>query len=94
MRGEYMASKLRSEGGLAWSVVCTSGRKPLAGRSPALQDTGGLWKPFELAFTIPPDCGAVASMQLEPAAQYESTTGMKGRISFDAFSLSPGPNSS
>ena len=52
------------------------------------------WKPFELAFTIPPDCGAMASMQLQPAAQYEASTGMKGRISFDAFSLSPSPNSS
>ena len=94
MRGEYMASKLRSEAGLAWAVVCTSGHKPVAGRSAPLQDTGGLWKPFELAFTIPPDCGAMASMQLQPAAQYEASTGLKGRISFDAFSLSPTPNSS
>jgi hypothetical protein len=92
LRGEYMASKLRSESGLQWSVVCTSGRKALLARSRALQDTGGVWKPFEVEFTVPPDCGAVASFQLEPVAQYEVTAGLKGRVAFDAFSLARAPN--
>lgn len=93
LRGEYMASKLRSEGGLAWSVLCPSGRKALAGKSQPLRDTGGIWKPLELEFTVPPDCGPVASLQLEPAAQYEGTTGMKGTVAFDAFSLVRSANS-
>lgn len=93
LRGEYMASKLRSEGGLAWAVVCTSARKALAGRSQPLRDTGGVWKPMELEFSIPADCGPVASLQLEPAAQYEAATGIKGRVAFDAFSLSRSTNS-
>lgn len=87
LHGEYAASKLRSEEGLAWSVQCTAGRKPVAGRSAGLHDTGGVWKPFEFEFTVPADCGAVASLQLDPVAAYESTTGLRGGISFDAFSL-------
>lgn len=92
LRGEYMASKLRSESGLAWAVACTSGRKAVLARSRPLQDTGGVWKPFELDFAVPPDCGAVASLQLEPAAHFEATTGMKGRVAFDAFSLARSAN--
>jgi hypothetical protein len=87
MRGEYMAPKLRSEEGLAWSVQCTAGRKAVLGRSQGLRETGGVWKPFEFEFTVPPDCGAVASLQLDPAAAFEATTGLKGTVSFDAFSL-------
>lgn len=87
LRGEYMASKLRSEAGLTWSVVCTSGRKAVLVRSQPIQDTGGVWKPLEADFTVPPDCGVVASLQLEPAAQFEGTTGIKGRVAFDGFSL-------
>ena len=86
LRGEYMVAKLRSEEGLAWSVLCTAARKS-AGRSPALKDTGGVWRPLEFEFTIPADCGAVVSLQLEPAGAYEAATGIKGRAAFDAFSL-------
>jgi hypothetical protein len=92
LRGEYMASKLRSESGLTWSVVCTSGRKAVLVRSQAIQDTGGVWKTLEAEFTVPPDCGVVASLQLEPAAQFEGTTGMKGRVAFDGFSLARSVN--
>ncbi len=92
LRGEYMASKLRSESGLTWSVLCTSGRKAVLARSRPLQDTGGVWKSFEVDFSVPPDCGAVASLQLEPAAQYEVTAGIKGRVAFDAFSLARSTN--
>ena len=87
LHGEYAASRLRTEEGLAWAVQCTGGRKPVAGRSPALRDTGGVWKPMEFEFTVPADCGPVASLQLDPVAAYESTTGIRGGISFDAFSL-------
>jgi hypothetical protein len=87
LRGEYMASKLRTEEGLAWTVQCTAGRKTVAGRTQPLKDTGGVWKPLTLEFVVPPDCGVVASVQLEPAAQYEAAAGMRGHVAFDAFSL-------
>jgi hypothetical protein len=87
IRGEYMATKLRSETGLAWTVQCTAGRKVVAGKSAGLRDTGGVWKPVDFEFTVPGDCGAVASLQLDPAAAYEATTGLKGHMAFDAFSL-------
>ena len=87
LQGDYMASKLRSDQGLVWSVVCTAGSKAVAGRSAALQDTGGVWRRVEVQFTIPPDCGPVASVQLEPAAAYEAGTGMRGELALDAFSL-------
>jgi hypothetical protein len=87
LRGEYMAAKLRTEEGLAWTVQCTAGRRTVAGRTQPLKDTGGVWKPLTLEFVVPPDCGVVASVQLEPAAQYEAATGMRGHVAFDAFSL-------
>jgi hypothetical protein len=87
VRGEYMAPKLRSEEGLAWSVQCTAGRRSVLGRSEGLRETGGVWKPLQFEFTVPADCGAVASLQLDPAAAFEATTGIKGSVSFDAFSL-------
>jgi hypothetical protein len=92
LRGEYMGSKLRTEGGLAWSVVCTSGRKAVAARSSALRDTGGVWKMMDVEFTVPEDCGPVASLQLEPASAYEATTGMKGTVAFDNFGLTRSAN--
>lgn len=87
LRGEYMASKLRTQGGLAWSVVCTSGRKAVAGRSSPLYDTGGVWKPLEVEFTVPADCGPVAGIQLAAAAPFEAAAGMRGTVGFDNFSL-------
>lgn len=92
LKGEYMASKLRSEGGLAWKVFCTASQKEATARSPALQDTGGFWKTFEVDFTVPPDCGPVASLQLEPVAGFEAATGIKGRVAFDAISLARSAN--
>lgn len=86
LAGEYM-SKLRSESGLTWTVACTSGAKAVAGRSGALQPTGGIWKTFQVEFTIPADCGPVASVQLEPTAAYEAAAGIRGQLALDAFSL-------
>jgi hypothetical protein len=88
VRGEYMSTKLRSEEGLAWRVQCTGGSRPVAGRSPALRETGGLWKVVEFEVTVPADCGPVASLQLEPAGAYEAATGIKGHVALDSFSLS------
>jgi hypothetical protein len=87
LRGEYMASKLRSEGGLAWQVVCTSGQKATVASSAALVDTGGVWKPWQMDFEVPADCGTVASVQLEPAAAFEARTGIRGRVAFDNLGL-------
>lgn len=87
LRGEYMAAKLRSEGGLVWNVVCASSRQLLAAQAAALQDTGGMWKTFQVDFTVPPDCGPMASIELEPAATFEAAAGIRGRVAFDAFSL-------
>jgi hypothetical protein len=92
LRGEYMAAKLRSENGLSWVVVCPSGQKTAVARSTALQDTGGVWKPMEIDFTVPADCGPVASVQLEPAASFEAATGMKGSVAFDNFGLTRSAN--
>lgn len=86
LAGEY-ASKLRSESGLAWTIACTSGDQLIAGHSAALMETGGAWKPFQVDFTVPRDCGPVASIQLMPTAAYEAATGMRGHFSLDAFSL-------
>jgi hypothetical protein len=87
LQGEYVAPKLRAEEGLSWSVQCMAGRKQVLGRSAALHETGGVWKQLEFDFTVPPDCGAVASLQLDPTAAYEATTGFRGHVAFDAFSL-------
>jgi hypothetical protein len=93
LRGEYMASKLRSEGGLAWNVVCTAVRRSASVRSSPLVDTGGLWKSVDVDITIPADCGPVASLQLEPAAAFEAAAGIKGRVELDGFSLTRDENS-
>ena len=87
LRGEYMSTRLRLEQGLAWAVRCTHGGKALAGRTAGLQDTAGAWREFEFEFTIPPLCGAVASLQLETLAPYEAAAGFRGVVVFDNFRL-------
>jgi hypothetical protein len=87
VRGEYMANKLRSEEGLAWRVQCTSSDRRVVGSSPPLGDTGGVWKVVEFTFSVPADCGPVASLQLEPVGTYEAATGLRGLAAFDGFSL-------
>lgn len=87
LRGEYMASRLRSERGLVWKVVCLQKGGAVVAESEPLQESGGLWRTFELAFTIPPDCGPVASLQLEPAAAFEAKAGLRGRFAVDRLSL-------
>lgn len=86
LKGEYAARQLRSEEGLAWTVRCTaSAAQP--GRSAALADTSGAWRPFEFEFTVRPDCGLAVALQLETFAPSEAVLGARGRVAFDAFSL-------
>lgn len=87
LSGEYMASKLRSEGGLAWVVACPATGRTLAAASSAMQESGGLWRSTELEFKVPADCGPVASLQLQPVQKYEATAGIKGRVELDALTL-------
>jgi hypothetical protein len=86
LRGDYLARQFRLEEGLQWTVRCGT---RAVGASPAVGDTGGLWRPFEFAFTVPADCGLVASLELETAAPADAALGARGRVSFDAFVLEP-----
>lgn len=86
VQGDYRALKLLSEG-LAWTVQCTAGSMPVLGSSEPLRETGGAWKRFEFEFTVPADCGPMASLQLDPLNASEATSGFTGYVSFDAFSL-------
>lgn len=87
LQGEFTASRVRSEKGLAWTVRCVAGGRGEIGRSEPLLETGGLWKQLAFEFTVPEDCGPVVSLQLEPEAAYEARVGMRGHVAFDAFSL-------
>jgi len=84
LKGEYMARQFRSEAGLRWAVHCAS--TSIAPGS-ELIDTGGLWRRFDVEFSVPADCGMVASLQLETASATEAALGARGHVSFDAFEL-------
>jgi hypothetical protein len=86
LRGHYKTAQMRIEQGLAWSVSCTANGKQ-AGKSAGLGDTANAWQPFEFVFSVPPDCGWVASLQLETFAPLDATQGSRGRASFDALAL-------
>jgi hypothetical protein len=87
LRGDYTGSKFRSQEGVVWAVRCTGGRSGVVARSQPLQDTGGVWRSFEVTFTLPDDCGLVAGIQLDVAADFEAASGMRGTMAFDNFSL-------
>jgi hypothetical protein len=91
LRGQYMATRLRTEQGLTWTARCSNRNAPnaLAGRSSGLLDTAGAWQNFQFPILIPADCGAVASLQLETSAPFEAAAGIKGRAAFDALELLP-----
>jgi hypothetical protein len=86
LRGDYVANQLRFENGLAWTVRCSTAGAQVAGRSAALGNTES-WRPFQFEFVIPPGCGAVATIQLEPLTQVDAAVGTRGRASFDSFAL-------
>ncbi|HEX7888339.1 MAG TPA: tetratricopeptide repeat protein [Ramlibacter sp.] len=87
LEGEYMASKFRSEGGLNWVVYCTSNGSSLLAKGSPIQDSGGIWRTFEMDFKVPADCGPIASLQLEPAQKYEAAAGIRGHVELDALKI-------
>ncbi|MDP3673074.1 MAG: hypothetical protein Q8R69_25700 [Telluria sp.] len=88
LAGQYMTAKLRTEGGLAWSVRCVTGApEPPAGQSAALADTKGSWLGFDFEINVPATCGPVAGLQLETFLPYEAAAGIRGKAYFDSFSL-------
>lgn len=91
LRGQYMTERLNSEAGLAWSVRCPNAANADAGRSAALADTTGVWKDFQFEFVVPNNCGLVGTLQLETFAQFEAVSGLRGKVSFDAFELRAQP---
>jgi hypothetical protein len=93
LTGQYMVSKLRTEGGLAWVVRCgVDAKQQPAGKSAALLDSQGQWRAFDFDIDVPDKCGPVASLQLEAFAPYEATVGMRGKAYFDAFELQKLPS--
>jgi hypothetical protein len=86
-RGDYLAGKFRTQEGLVWAVLCMNGRSTPVARSQPLLDTGTVWRSFEMLFTVPDDCGPVARIQLDVAADYEAPAGLRGTVAFDGFSL-------
>jgi len=86
LSGEYMASNLRSNEGLAWVFSCATGGHEL-GRSAALKASGGRWDTFSVALTVPADCGVAVKLSLQTFARYESVTGLRGEMRFDKLAL-------
>jgi hypothetical protein len=85
-----MAKQFRMENGLTWAVKCIAGGATV-GRSTPLGDTAGAWQTFDLDFLIPRGCGLVASLELETLTPIEALTGARGRVEFDALSLTKLP---
>ena len=90
-RGDYLGAKLRTQEGLVWAVRCMNGRPAPVARSQPLLDSGGVWRSFEFVFTVPADCGPVAAIQLDVAADFEAAAGVRGTMAFDGFSLVRAP---
>lgn len=85
--GEYQSTELRSEQGLAWVFSCAGSRGEIA-RAPSLRTTGRDWNRLEVALQVPPECGFGVSLGLQPQADFEARTGMRGEMLFDNFQLS------
>lgn len=88
LRGDYVAQKLRPDAALRWILNCPGTRKAAPGTSTELQDTGGMWKPFEAGFTVAPECGAIASLELVTVNSPAAVGGFKGRVQLDDLKLS------
>lgn len=87
LTGEYQSTELRSEQGLAWVFSCAGSRGEIA-RAPSLRTTGRDWQRIDLALQVPPECGFGVSLGLQPQADFEARTGMRGEMLFDNFQLS------
>ncbi|HSO46103.1 MAG TPA: hypothetical protein VLQ47_11370 [Rhodoferax sp.] len=86
LSGDYKASNLRSNEGLAWVFACAADRREL-GRSSALKNTGGRWEKFTVELTVPGDCGVGVSLSLQTFARYEAATGLRGEMLVDKLAL-------
>jgi hypothetical protein len=86
LRGEYKASQLKMEHGLAWVIRCTGAAAAIAQSAP-LGDTGKAWQAFDFEFDLPAGCGRMASLQLETSQRLDATLGSRGSAAFDALKL-------
>lgn len=84
--GTQQSTELRSDKGLAWVFGCAADKRELV-RIPGLKSTGREWKPMEATLEVPQDCGFGVVLTLQPEADYEARTGMRGEMVFDDFAL-------
>lgn len=85
LRGDYKARQFASGQGVVWALRCSSGGGHRV--SEPLQDTAGTWQSFEFEFAIPPDCGLLASLQLETGPAEPAAGGLRGKLVLDALTL-------
>ena len=90
LSGQFSTLKLRTDGGLAWTLQCVASQQEIA-RTPALKDTGGQWKPFSVGFDMPPSCGQAVALQLQTFVPSEALAGLRGTAEFDNFKLETRP---
>jgi hypothetical protein len=83
LHGDFLARQLRMEDGMVWVLQCAGGE---AARSRAFKGDSP-WGPFDFEFTVPANCGLVASLQLQPATASDAALGTRGRVAFDAFTI-------
>ncbi|MGP1682436.1 MAG: hypothetical protein ACTS8S_08945, partial [Giesbergeria sp.] len=88
LTGRYMSERLRSREGLVWALRCAAGGERFA-QSEMLKETQKEWRPFQLDFEMPAECGGAARLQLEATAAWEARAGMAGVVYFDDFELRP-----
>ena len=86
LSGQLMTTRLQTNEGLAWTVNCANDGREIA-RTTAIKDTSALWQPFRLEFEVPSSCANAVSLQLQTYASYESSTGLRGQVTFDDFKL-------
>lgn len=82
----YAAEKMRSVGGLVWTVRCGSNDAEVA-RTLPLIDSGGTWQEAKMQFKLPMGCGPFVSLRLETSQSFESSAGMRGQVSLDDVRL-------
>ena len=86
LSGQLMTARLQTNEGLAWTVNCANDGREIA-RTTAIKDTSALWQPFRLEFEVPSSCANAVTLQLQTYASYESSTGLRGQVTFDDFKL-------
>ena len=86
LSGQFMTARLQTNEGLAWTVNCANDGREIA-RTTAIKDTSALWQAFRLEFEVPSNCANAVTLQLQTYAAYESSTGLRGQVTFDDFKL-------